>query len=116
MHVKGNAEYRATKPFASDYKEMEELHYWMPTELASEALHVSVSVMHELKRRGVLQPGKHYYVAGVGISGPMIWNVLAVRETLLEETAKKGIRTKNTTIEPETYDSETVTQNLRLKP
>ncbi len=92
---------------------MEGLNYWMPTELASEALHVSVSVMHELKRRGVLQPGKHYYVAGIGISGPMIWNILAVRETLLEETAKKGIRKKSTAEKLETYDSEDVTQNQR---
>lgn len=90
---------------------MEDLYQWMPTELASEALHVSVSVMHELKRRGVLQPGKHFYVAGLGISGPMIWNVLAVRETLLEETAKRGIRKKPIAAEPETYDFEDMTQN-----
>lgn len=82
---------------------MERTNSWMPTEEASKFLHVSVSMMHEMKRSGILRPGEHFYVAGLGISGPMIWDVLAVRQTLLENTAKKGLRKKSNPEQVETY-------------
>jgi hypothetical protein len=86
---------------------MEILNSWMPTEAASKFLHISVSMMHEMKRTGILKPGEHFYVAGLGISGPMILDVLAVRETLLENTAKKGLRKKPSPEQVETYHENT---------
>jgi hypothetical protein len=78
----------------------------MPTEQASKALHVSVSMLHEMKRAGILKPGEHFYVAGLGISGPMIWDVCAVRATLLEKTATRRKRKKAAPEDIETYVSQ----------
>jgi hypothetical protein len=82
---------------------MENLHSWMPTEEASKALHVSVSMLHEMKRAGILRPGEHFYVAGLGLSGPMIWDVLAVRATLLEKTLQKSKERRRMPDKLETY-------------
>lgn len=75
----------------------------MPTEEASKILHVSVSMLHEMKRAGILRPGEHFYVAGLGISGPMIWDVRAVRITLLEKTAARRNNRRQTVKETEVY-------------
>ena len=62
---------------------------WLTTNEAAKFLNVSASNMWELKRAGVLKPGEHYYTTGLGVSGPKMWDVLAVRKTLLEETARR---------------------------
>jgi hypothetical protein len=79
------------------------LHSWMPTDVASKFLNVSVSNMHEMKRVGILKPGEHYYATGLGISGPKMWDVLAVRRTLLEETARRENLQRQHAEEIETY-------------
>ena len=59
---------------------------WLPTEAAADALSLSVSTLHTHKRSGLLEAGKHYYAAGTGLSGALVWNVSDVRSALLHNT------------------------------
>lgn len=61
---------------------------WAPTAQAAELLHLSQSMLRKMKADGLLKAGIHYYTAGPGRSGPMIWGVEAVRAALLEQSAK----------------------------
>lgn len=69
---------------------------WAPTAQAAELLHVSQSMLRQLKAAGVLKAGTHFYTAGPGPSGPMVWSIEAVRAALLEQSAKAARA-------PETY-------------
>jgi hypothetical protein len=85
----------------------------MPTDVASKFLNVSVSNMHEMKRIGILKPGEHYYATGLGVSGPKMWDVLAVRRTLLEETARRENLQRQHAEEIETYTQD---DDSRISP
>jgi hypothetical protein len=68
---------------------------WLPSEAAAEALHLSVSSLHNLKKAGLLKPGEHYYAAGTGLSGSLVWNTTATRLALLENTKLLAAAAKN---------------------
>jgi hypothetical protein len=61
---------------------------WVPTARAAELLHVSASMLRQLKAAGVLKAGQHFYTAGPGRSGPMVWSIEAVRSALLGQSAR----------------------------
>lgn len=61
---------------------------WAPTAQAADLLHVSPSMLRQLKAARVLKAGTHYYTSGPGPSGPMVWCIEAVRAALLEQSAR----------------------------
>ena len=67
---------------------------WLPSEAAAEALHLSLSSLHNHKKAGLLKPGEHFYAAGTGLSGSLIWDVAATRSALLENTKRLAVAAK----------------------
>ena len=59
---------------------------WLNTEDAAQALGFSVSTLHALKAIKVFRAGDHYYAAGKGRSGPLMWLIDDCRAALRERT------------------------------
>jgi hypothetical protein len=59
---------------------------WLKTEDAARALGLSVSTLHALKSSKVFIPGDHFYAAGKGRCGPLMWLVEDCRTALRERT------------------------------
>lgn len=59
---------------------------WVSSMDACRQLGISRATLQNLKAEGLFTPGVHYYRAGVGTRGPLMWDVEAVRQLMIRRT------------------------------
>ena len=68
---------------------------WVPTKAACEQLHISRFTLLRLKNDyGRLQGGIHWLRISPTATGPILWNIEAIRETMAEWSSERAERSK----------------------
>ena len=98
---------------------MDSAQIWVPEPEAAELLAIKHSTIRTMRRDGRLEPGAHWIYATGTPGGPVVYNLPAIRQTLVARTvemvqqeakrreAEKQARQQKV----ETYDASGVTQS-----
>jgi hypothetical protein len=76
---------------------------WQPLQAALKITGISRTSLFDLRRAGVLQPGRHWLFSLGRPRSPILWNVQAIRDWQMAATMAAVEQQADETVAPETY-------------